>query len=319
MTGQGPTAAETFFSGWLASEDAQRDIIAVKKMYVDINDGNLHDGMLFSQIMFWHGNSKETGKPRMSVKKSGHLWLAKQYKEWWDECRIKKGTAKQCIDRMVKRGLLIREQHRFGGMRTVHLRVNPERFYELVTSRSVSRDMTDRRDATRPTGETPHDRPSSETSSETTAETTNFVGRASDAVGSDPVSPETDPQQPIPGTGTPVTSSESWTSTDDIDDFREIMRDTFGLNDRDADLANRHVLIRAYVAFLIELVKDEPALDRELADFSSFCQREVGAWPPGSASELAACVEQFRGAKQAAQFPARAPSPNGDRKEPVPG
>jgi len=113
-----------FVKSWLTSRIAEKDSITTKRVYIDINDGNLHDGILFGQIMYWHGSSKETGRPRMKIEKEGHLWIAMQYSDWWDECRIRENTARNCIARMKKRGLIITKSFRFKGLKTLHIRVN---------------------------------------------------------------------------------------------------------------------------------------------------------------------------------------------------
>ena len=122
---------ETAFErGYQIREHAASYMVGVPLLYIDINGGNIYDGLLFAQIMYWHGKTKD-GKPRLQKRLNGHLWLAKQYDQWWDECRIKANTARNCIARMEKRGLIIKEVHRFNGLATVHIRVDWERFAEL--------------------------------------------------------------------------------------------------------------------------------------------------------------------------------------------
>ena len=117
-----------FLKGWFSSEDSGFDNINLKKIYIDINDGVLSDGVLFSQIVYWHGSSKETGKPRMKIFKDGHLWLAKAYSEWWEECRINERTARTCVTRIKSRGLIITNLYKFDGVPTVHMRIDMEVF-----------------------------------------------------------------------------------------------------------------------------------------------------------------------------------------------
>jgi hypothetical protein len=128
------TQRTQFLEGWLASEQAALDVITVKRVYIDINDGNLHDGLLFSQIMYWHGNSKETGKPRMTITRDGELWLAKSYTDWWDECRINEHTARKSINRIAERKLIITNLWKFDGAPTVHLRIDWQEFESRVKS-----------------------------------------------------------------------------------------------------------------------------------------------------------------------------------------
>lgn len=117
-----------FWNGWIHAEASDHDAIKVKRVYIDLNDGYLSDGVLFSQIMYWHSPNRETGKPRLRIQREGHLWLAKTYDDWWDECRINASTARKCIERIIKRGLLIKHVWMFDGKPTVHLRVDVDQF-----------------------------------------------------------------------------------------------------------------------------------------------------------------------------------------------
>ena len=120
-----------YFAGWVASDAAKQDSINLKRIYIDINEGNLYDGVLFSQIMYWH-EPKRGGGSRLRVEKDGHLWLAKRYEDWEEECRINAATARKCIARLVKRGLLIKKNYHFGGKPMVHLRINETGFENAV-------------------------------------------------------------------------------------------------------------------------------------------------------------------------------------------
>lgn len=126
-----------FFDGWIASESQDHDAIKVKRLYVDINEGNWYDAALFSQIMYWHGRNKETGKRRLQIERNGFFWLAKRYEDWWRECRVSAETAKKSIARMVKRGLLVKNVWLFDGKPTVHVRVNIEGF-ELLANHCIA-------------------------------------------------------------------------------------------------------------------------------------------------------------------------------------
>ena len=120
-----------FARGFIASEAANQTFVKVPIVYIDINDGNLHDAIIFSQIMYWHGLDK-AGKPRLKVKRDGHLWLAKGYSDWWAECRVPAGTARKAIARIKKRGLIVTSVHRFNGLATLHIRVNWDEFEARV-------------------------------------------------------------------------------------------------------------------------------------------------------------------------------------------
>lgn len=113
-----------WLKGWMASEAANQDKIEVKRVYIDLNEGNLYDGVMFSQIMYWHGVSRETGKPRMSIERDGKLWLVKGYGDWWEECRIIEPTARASINRMAERGLIVKKLWKFKGAPTLHIRID---------------------------------------------------------------------------------------------------------------------------------------------------------------------------------------------------
>ncbi len=121
-----------WLKGWLASESATHDKIEVKRVYIDLNEGNIYDGVVFSQIMYWHGTNRETGKPRMTIERDGKLWLAKGYGDWFVECRIVEATARKCINRIEKRGLIVKKLWKFNGLPTVHIRVDWDNLEEQL-------------------------------------------------------------------------------------------------------------------------------------------------------------------------------------------
>lgn len=165
-----------FWDGWIASESNDHDAIKVKRVYIDLNDGNLFDGIIFSQIMYWHGRSKETGKPRLTIEREGFLWLAKTYEDWWEECRVNAATARKCIDRIVKRGLLVKRVWKFNGRPLVHLRVNIDIFehqmnYVMHEKASIRPVVSNRIDTAGQIHLIPQVKSLTETTSETTPKT----------------------------------------------------------------------------------------------------------------------------------------------------
>lgn len=175
---------KSYASGYIARERAEQRIVKVPLDYVDMMNGNVYAAMLLAQIVYWHGADSE-GKSRLKVKRDGHWWLAKEYKDWWDECRIREGTARKHIDQMVKSGILIRKHFRFGGMRTTHLRIDWKIFKEKlaevqdVNAPPVSYNVADRNATTYPTGTLQRSGPLTETTTE------NTTTRADDAAGCD--------------------------------------------------------------------------------------------------------------------------------------
>jgi hypothetical protein len=121
---------DDFLGGWLQSDAAREDSIALRRIYIDIFD-NLVDAVLFAQIMYWHTPAKKGGS-RLSVERSGYRWLAKGYGDWQDECRIPEGTARDSIRRMEDLGIIIKQVWHFMGRKVPHLRVDPEQFRILI-------------------------------------------------------------------------------------------------------------------------------------------------------------------------------------------
>lgn len=157
----------TWVNGWLQSEAATHDAIHVKKVYIDINDGNLIDGVLFSQIMFWHLPDKQ-GRNKLQVLKDDHFWIAKKYEDWYEECRINVSTVRKALKRIEDRGLIVTGLWKFDGAPTKHIRVNWAKFEELVNS-----DLSNRTNGFDLSGQmelTSEDRSITETTTETTKE-----------------------------------------------------------------------------------------------------------------------------------------------------
>jgi len=113
------------FEEFLRWEEADRDAIKVKRIYVDIAE-DLIAGILLSQIVYWYLPSKRDGHTKLRVRKDGELWLAKGRDEWWDECRITPRQFDRAIGILVDKGIVEKERFRFGGSPTIHIRLVPE-------------------------------------------------------------------------------------------------------------------------------------------------------------------------------------------------
>lgn len=103
-------------------EQSSRDTIDVKKVYIDMVDGNLVAGLLLSQIVYWHLPAK-SGKSKLRVYREGHPWLAKTYADLWKETRITKKMAGRAYGKLVARGLIEKRVWKFGGAPSVHVRI----------------------------------------------------------------------------------------------------------------------------------------------------------------------------------------------------
>jgi hypothetical protein len=102
-------------------EQATRDTIDVKKIYVDMAD-DLIAGVLLSQIVYWFLPDKE-GKTKLRVHKDGELWLVKGREDWWDECRIKPRQFDTAFNKLMEKGLVEKKTFKFDGNPMTHIRI----------------------------------------------------------------------------------------------------------------------------------------------------------------------------------------------------
>lgn len=120
-----------FTSGFVLNEALHHDTIGVKRAYVEMT-GNPTDAILLSQIMYWHGVSKETGKERLKIEREGHKWLAKGHADWWEETAINEHTAKRAINRLKKAGVIETRTWKFNNAPTTHIRIVWDVFYRKL-------------------------------------------------------------------------------------------------------------------------------------------------------------------------------------------
>lgn len=111
---------------FLLWEQATRDCIDVKKIYVDMAD-DLVAGILLSQIVYWNLPDKE-GKTKLRVKKDDVLWLVKGREDWWDECRIKPRQFDTAFKKLEEQGLVEKKIFKFNGDPMIHIRIIWENF-----------------------------------------------------------------------------------------------------------------------------------------------------------------------------------------------
>ncbi len=114
-------------------ERASSDTIDVKKIYIDMADGDLVAGVLLSQIVYWHLPDKKTGKSKLRVKKYGQLWIAKTRAEWYEECRISEKQVDRALDILRDGGLIETKIIKFNGAPTTHIRLYWENFIAIYT------------------------------------------------------------------------------------------------------------------------------------------------------------------------------------------
>ncbi|MCL0049734.1 hypothetical protein M1N04_01385, partial [Peptococcaceae bacterium] len=120
------------FQDFLAWEKADKDVIKVKRLYIDIT-GDIIAGLLLSQIVYWHLPGKNNFS-KLRIKKQDQLWLAKGRNDWWEECRITARQFDRALKILINKGLVEKKIFKFNGTPTTHIRLIPEKLMEYVNS-----------------------------------------------------------------------------------------------------------------------------------------------------------------------------------------
>jgi hypothetical protein len=116
------------FSEFLEWEKASLDTIDFKKIYVDVAGGDLIAGLMLSQIIYWYLPDKTGQKDKLRVFHDNENWIAKTYKDWWNEIRISKSQAERAIGILVNRGIIEKKVFKFYGEPTTHIRILKDNF-----------------------------------------------------------------------------------------------------------------------------------------------------------------------------------------------
>lgn len=114
--------------------------------YIDIT-GNLIEGTLLSQILYWFSNDKND-RIRARIKRNGEYWIAKRRDEWWNEIRITDRQFDCAIKKLKEKGFVILEKHKFDSMPTIYIRpdydvINPalEKWKENLAKEILSKQI----------------------------------------------------------------------------------------------------------------------------------------------------------------------------------
>ncbi len=165
---------------WLGRLDQAGDKLLLRNAYIDLCEGDHLAALIFSQILYWHLPDKSGTGSKLRVHKDGEFWLARTYKDWMNVCRIKEDTAEVRINWLKQKGLVVTKRYMFNGFRTLHLRIDFDRFaarlQELNLLRPVGEKDSDRRPVLNPdrsveitpTGQPDRPQPITETTSTTT-------------------------------------------------------------------------------------------------------------------------------------------------------
>lgn len=109
----------TEFLSW---EQATRDTIDLKKIYIDVS-GDIVTGVLLSQIIFWNLPNKE-GITKLRVKYNDELWLAKGREDWWAECRLSPKQFDRSIKILEEKKIVKTALKKFNGSPVKHIKLN---------------------------------------------------------------------------------------------------------------------------------------------------------------------------------------------------
>jgi hypothetical protein len=134
-----PLFLDEHYRPFVAWEKSCNDCIDVKRIYIDVAE-DLVAGILLAQIIYWFLPGKD-GCPRIQVKKNDKSWLAKSRQDWFKECRISSKQYDRAIKRLIAKGIVEVELHKFGGVPIHHISVNWSTLKGLIrgTSHSDSR------------------------------------------------------------------------------------------------------------------------------------------------------------------------------------
>lgn len=89
--------------------------------------GDAAAAIVLSQVCYWSDNDHQ-GRCRLRVCKHGRYWVAKTYEDLAAETGLTDRRARSAVDRLAGQGLIVRDHFIFGGVRTMHLRLDPDVF-----------------------------------------------------------------------------------------------------------------------------------------------------------------------------------------------
>lgn len=113
-------------------EKSSKDIIDVKRIYIDIAD-DLIAGILLSQIIYWN-LPNDKGQTKLKVEKDGKLWLAKSRQEWWEEIRISPKQFDNAIKKLEIKNIVETKLFKFNGAPTKHISLNEKVILDLINN-----------------------------------------------------------------------------------------------------------------------------------------------------------------------------------------
>jgi hypothetical protein len=101
-----------------------REVVAFRREYVDVLDGDICAALMLSQIVYWYLPSTHTGATKLRVCKMGSgWWIAKSHKDWETELGLTRHQSQRALNVLIRKGLVQSKLFRFNGSPTVHVRL----------------------------------------------------------------------------------------------------------------------------------------------------------------------------------------------------
>ncbi len=89
--------------------------------------GDAAAAIVLSQLCYW-SDADAQGRCRLRVHRHGQYWIAKTYEALAVETGLPARGVRLAMDRLTRLGIVIKDHFMFGGVRTLHLRLDPEVF-----------------------------------------------------------------------------------------------------------------------------------------------------------------------------------------------
>ena len=118
---------QAYFDQMMFSDKRSDDSISYKRAYVDIS-GDVISAIILTDLCYWHRPNKRNKRRFNAYSKDGTGWVARTLAEWSKKTRLTPRQIQYAVDKLVKRDLVKRQNFRYKGLKTMHLRINEEVF-----------------------------------------------------------------------------------------------------------------------------------------------------------------------------------------------
>ncbi len=124
-------SGQAYFDQMMFNDRASEGRISYRKDFVDLT-GDVISAIVLTDLIYLHQPNKRN-KRRFNAYSKGDIgWIARTLDQWSEKTRLTKRQIQYSIDKMVKQDIVIRENHRYMGLRTMHLRINEPVFGQKI-------------------------------------------------------------------------------------------------------------------------------------------------------------------------------------------